>query len=69
VKEENERRKGRKGRKLPASIRRLGFVNDINHLDGHGRGRFAPLGAAESGGKRRKVRFAAGDDTAAARLL
>jgi hypothetical protein len=50
VRRENERRKGRKGRKPPASIQRVGFVNDINHLDVHGGGRFAPLGVAETGG-------------------
>jgi len=50
VRQENDRRKGRKGRKLPATIRRVGFVNDINHLDVHCGSRFAPLGAAETGG-------------------
>src|SRR5437899_10656966 len=51
---ENERRKGRKGRKLPAAIRRVGFLNDINHLDVHCGGRFAPLAVAETGANRRK---------------
>jgi hypothetical protein len=55
VRQENERRKGRKGRKLPATIRRVGFVNDINHLDGRCGRRFAPLGMAETGGNRRKL--------------
>ncbi|HEY6715488.1 MAG TPA: hypothetical protein VI232_04030 [Reyranella sp.] len=55
VRRENERRKGRKGRKPPAAIQRVGFVNDINHLDVHGGGRFAPLGVAETGGNRRKL--------------
>jgi hypothetical protein len=50
VRQENERRKGRKGRKLPATIRRIGFVNDINHLDMRYGSRFAPLGMAETGG-------------------
>jgi hypothetical protein len=50
VRQENERRKGRKGRKPPATIRRVGFVNDINHLDGRCGRRFAPLGMAETGG-------------------
>src|SRR5882672_5297937 len=54
VRQENDRRKGRKGRKLPATIRRVGFVNDINRLDAHCGGRFAPLGVAETGGNRRK---------------
>jgi hypothetical protein len=48
VRRENERRKGRKGRKPPAAIQRVGFVNDINHLDVRGGGRFAPLGVAET---------------------
>jgi hypothetical protein len=46
VRQENERRKGRKGRILLATIRRVRFVNDINHVDVHGGSRFA-LGAAE----------------------
>src|SRR5260370_25713588 len=33
VRQENERRKGRKGRKPPAKIQRVEFVNDINHLE------------------------------------
>jgi hypothetical protein len=53
VRRENDRRKGRKGRKLPVTIRRVGFVNDINHLDVRCGGRFAPLGVAETGGNRR----------------
>jgi hypothetical protein len=32
VRQENERRKGRKGRKPLAQIRRVGFSNDINDL-------------------------------------
>src|SRR5260370_4275656 len=55
VRQENERRKGRKGRKLPATIRRVGFVNDINHLDRRCGSRSAPLGMAETGGNRRKL--------------
>src|SRR5260370_27623379 len=54
VRQDNERRKGRKGRKLPATIRRVGFVNDINHLRVRCGSRFAPLGRAETGGNRRK---------------
>jgi hypothetical protein len=50
VRQENERRKGRKGRKLPATIRLVGFVNDINHLDARCGSRSAPLGMAETGG-------------------
>src|SRR6267154_5661171 len=50
VRQKNDRRKGRKGRKPPAAIRHVGFVNDINHLDVHCGSRFAPLGAAETGG-------------------
>ena len=50
VRQENDRRKGRKGRKLPATIRRFGFVNDLNHLYVYCGGRFAPLGVAETGG-------------------
>jgi hypothetical protein len=49
VRQENERRKGRKG-ETPATIRRVGFVNDINHLDVLCGSRFAPLGMAETGG-------------------
>jgi hypothetical protein len=45
--QETERRKGRK---LPATIRRVGFVNHINHLDARCGSRFAPLGMAETGG-------------------
>src|ERR1700682_4581383 len=56
VRHKNDRRKGRKGRKPPAAIRHVGFVNDINHLDVHCGSRFAPLGAAETGGNRRKLR-------------
>jgi hypothetical protein len=52
---ENDRRKGRKGRKPPATFRRVGFTNDINHVDGRGGGRFAPLGVAETGGNWRKL--------------
>jgi hypothetical protein len=55
VGQENERRKGRKGRKLPATIRRIGFVNDINHVDERYRRRFAPPGLAETGGNWRKL--------------
>src|SRR5260370_19650514 len=55
VRQDNERRKGRKGRKLPATIRRVGFVNDINHLRVRCGSRFAPLGMAETGGNRRKL--------------
>jgi hypothetical protein len=40
---------------LPATIRRVGFVNDINHLDVHCGSRFAPLGMVETGGNRRKL--------------
>jgi hypothetical protein len=50
ARQENERRNGRKGRKLPATIQCVGFVNDINHLDVHCGSRFAPLGVAETGG-------------------
>ena len=50
VRQQNDGRKGRKGRKLPATIRRVGFVNDINHLDVRYGGRFAPLAVAETGG-------------------
>jgi hypothetical protein len=49
VRQQNERRKGRKGRKPPARIRRVGFVNDISNLDVRCGGRFAPLGVAETG--------------------
>jgi hypothetical protein len=54
LRQQHDRRKGRKGRKLPAPIRRVGFVKDINHLDARCGGRFAPLGAAETGGNWRK---------------
>jgi hypothetical protein len=50
VRQENDRRKGRKGRKLPATIRRVGFVNDIKYVDVPCGSRFAPLGVAETGG-------------------
>jgi hypothetical protein len=50
VRQENDQRKGRKGRKPPATIRRVRFVNDFNHVDGRCGSRFAPLGAAETGG-------------------
>ena len=50
---ENDRRKGRKG--PPATFRRIGFTNDINHVDGRAGGRFAPLGVAETGGNWRKL--------------
>jgi hypothetical protein len=46
----NRQRKGRKGRKPPATFRRVGFVNDFKHVDVHGGSRFAPLGVAETGG-------------------
>jgi hypothetical protein len=55
VRQQNDRRKGRKGRKLPATIRRVGFVNDINHLDVHGGSRSTPLGVAETGGNLQKL--------------
>ncbi len=54
VKLEKDRRKGRKGRKLPATIRRAGFVNDINRLCGRCGCRFASPGVAETGGNWRK---------------
>ena len=54
VKLEKGRRKGRKGRKLPATIRRVGFFNNINHLDARCGGRFAPRSVAETGGNWRK---------------
>jgi hypothetical protein len=47
VGQENEQRKGRK---LPATIRGVGFVNYINHLGVRCGSRFAPLGMAETGG-------------------
>jgi hypothetical protein len=37
-------------RKLPATIRCVGFVNDINHLDLRCGTQVAPLGMAETGG-------------------
>ncbi len=55
VKLEKGRRKGRKGRKLPATIRRAGFVNDINRLCGRCRCRYASPGVAETGGNWRKL--------------
>ena len=55
VRLQNDGRKGRKGRKPSATFRRVGFVNDINHLDLHCGSRFAPLGAAETGGNWRKL--------------
>jgi hypothetical protein len=50
VRQQNDGRKGRKGRKPSATIRRVGFVNDINHPDVRCASRFAPLAAAETGG-------------------
>jgi hypothetical protein len=44
---ENDRRKGRK---LPARIGRVRFVNNINRLHGRCGCRFAPPGMAETGG-------------------
>jgi hypothetical protein len=50
MRQENERRKGRKGRKPPATIRGARFINDISHLDVRCGSRFGPLGMAETGG-------------------
>jgi hypothetical protein len=51
LRRQTDRRKGRKGRKLPAPLRRVGFVNDINHLDAP----WQPDCAARRGGNRRKL--------------
>jgi hypothetical protein len=55
ARQQNDRRKGRKGRKPPATIRCVGFVNDINHPDVRCGGRFEPLGVAETGENWRKL--------------
>jgi hypothetical protein len=53
--QENERRKGRKGRKPPAKIGRVEFTNGFNGLECTLGNRSAPLGVAETGGNRRKL--------------
>jgi hypothetical protein len=80
VRQENDRRKGRKGRKLPATIRRFGFVNGINHLSVHGAAglrRSARRKLAETGGnsipglayRLRKLRKSLKSGPASPRLL